>query len=264
MAGEGISMSNLDGKTVFVTGASSGIGRATALAFAREGCTLAVAARRVERLEQLEPELRQAGARDVFVRRLDVRDRAQAEDVVHAIHENLGRIDVLVNNAGLARGLRPVDEGDETEWREMVDTNILGLMWVTRATIPIMKAQGSGHIINLGSTAGHESYPGGSVYAGTKFAVRAITTALRHELLGTHIRVSSVDPGMVETEFSLVRFGGDAAKAKNVYRGVQPLTGDDVADCILFAASRPAHVDVAEIIVMPTAQAGSTAVYREE
>jgi NADP-dependent 3-hydroxy acid dehydrogenase YdfG len=198
------------------------------------------------------------------VRKLDVRDRGEAEAAVRAVRDGLGGIDVLVNDAGQARGLRPVEEGDETEWRDMVETNIMGLLWVTRATIPIMKAQGRGHIINLGSVAGHESYAGGSVYAGTKFAVRAIATALRHELLGTKIRISSVDPGLVETEFSLVRFDGDAERAKNVYRGMQPLTGADVAECIVFAASRPDHVNVDEIIVKPTAQAGSTAVHRDE
>jgi len=257
-------MGTLAGKIVFITGASSGIGRATALAFAREGCALAVAARRLDRLEELMPLLLQGGATDAKAWRLDVRDRQAVEEVVAAVHEYFGRVDVLVNNAGLARGLRSVEEGDETEWREMVDTNILGLMWVTRATIPIMKAQGSGHIINLGSVAGHDSYPKGSVYAGTKFAERAITVALRHELLASGIRVSSVDPGLVDTEFSLVRFSGDAQRAQEVYRGVTPLSGEDVAECIAFAASRPGHVNVDEIIVKPTAQAGSTVVYRAE
>ena len=178
------------------------------------------------------------------------------------IADHFGRIDVLINNAGQARGLKTVEEGDVTEWRDMVETNVMGLLWVTQATIPIMKTQGSGHIVNLGSVAGHDSYPGGSVYAGTKFAVRAITVALRYELLGTHIRVSSVDPGLVDTEFSLVRFAGDASRAENVYRGIQPLTGTDVAECIVFAASRPDHVNVDEIIVKRTAQASSTTVHR--
>ena len=257
-------MGTLAGKVVFVTGTSSGIGRATALAFAREGCRLAIAARRVERLEALEPELREAGAPDVHRQRLDVRDRTADQAAVKAVADHFGRIDVLLNNAGQARGLRSVEDGDETEWRDMVETNIMGLLWVTQATIPIMKAQGSGHIISLGSVAGHDSYAGGSVYAGTKFAERAICVALRHELLGTHIRVSSVDPGLVDTEFSLVRFAGDSDRANNVYRGIQPLTGEDVAECIVFAASRPSHVNVDEIILKPTAQASSTAVFREE
>ncbi|HEV3309359.1 MAG TPA: SDR family NAD(P)-dependent oxidoreductase [Chloroflexota bacterium] len=256
-------MGMLSGKVVLVTGASSGIGRATALAFAREGCRLAIAARRDDRLAALTPELREAGSSEVAARKLDVRDRQAAEEAVAGFHKDFGRIDILVNNAGQARGLRPVETGDETEWRDMVETNVMGLLWVTRAAIPIMKAQRGGHIISLGSVAGHESYAGGSVYAGTKSAERAIMVALRHELLGENIRVSSVDPGLVETEFSLVRFDGDAERAGNVYRGITPLTGDDVADCIVFAASRPEHVNVDEIIVKPVAQAGSKAVFRK-
>jgi len=247
---------------VFITGASSGIGRATAEAFAREGCLLALAARRLDRLSELQSELSRRHKVEVMVEQLDVRDREACERTVDRIQSRLGRIDILVNNAGLARGLRPVEEGDETEWREMVETNVMGLLWVTRAVIPRMRAAGKGHIINIGSVAGHESYAGGSVYAGTKHAVRAITRALRFELLGAHIRVSSVDPGLVETEFSTVRFDGDAQRAKSVYTGMQPLSGADVAECIVFAASRPAHVNVDEIIVKPLDQASSTVVNR--
>jgi len=257
-------MGELTGKAVFITGASSGIGRATALAFAREGCRIAVAARRMERLEALAPELLEAGAAEAFPLRLDVRYPDQACAAVRAVDERLGAIDILVNDAGLARGLRPIEEGDEGEWREMVETNVMGLLWMTRAAIPVMKREGRGHIINLGSVAGHESYPGGSVYAGTKHAERAITVALRHELLGSSIRVSSVDPGLVETEFSLVRFDGDPDRAATTYRGMRPLTGDDVASCIVFVASRPPNVNIDEIIVKPVAQAGSTSVFREE
>ena len=257
-------MTSLANAVVLVTGASSGIGRATADAFAAEGCRLALGARRLDRLEALASQLRATGAADVLARKLDVRDNLQAEDMVNAVRDRFGRIDVLVNNAGLARGLRPVEDGVEEEWRQMVETNVMGLLWMTRAAIPVMRSQGSGHIINLGSVAGHESYPNGSVYAGTKHAERAITVALRHELLGTGIRVSSVDPGLVETEFSLVRFDGDQDRAGSTYRGMTPLTGIDVAHCIVFVASRPAHVNVDQLIVKPTAQAGSMAVDRRE
>lgn len=255
-------MAMLVGKVVFITGASSGIGRAAAVAFAREGSRLALAARRLDRLEDLNRELAQTEA-DVFIQHLDVRDVDAAASVVEDVQAHFGQIDVLVNNAGLARGLRPVEKGEETDWREMMETNVMGLLWVTRAAIPIMRRQGTGHIINLGSVAGHESYPGGSVYAASKHAVRAITQTLRQELLGSNIRVSSVDPGLVETEFSLVRFSGDAERARSVYKGLRPLGPDDIAECIVFVASRPPHVNVDEIIVKPTAQATSTMVHRE-
>jgi 3-hydroxy acid dehydrogenase/malonic semialdehyde reductase len=257
-------MSRLQGAVVVITGASSGIGRASACAFAREGCLLALGARRVDRLDALADEIENTLHVEVFTQALDVRDVADAERFIAAVKNHYGRIDVLLNNAGLARGLRPVEEGDEEEWRQMIETNVLGLLWVTRATIPIMRAQGHGHIINLGSIAGHEAYAGGSVYCATKYGVRAITQALRLELLGTNIRVSSVDPGMVETEFSLVRFDGDVERAKAVYRGLQPLTAEDVAECIVFVANRPPHVNIDEILVKPTAQATSTIVYRQE
>lgn len=252
----------LAGKTVLITGASSGIGRATAVAFAHEGCRLALGARRLERLEALVDELEANGSPEVFRERLDVRDLQSAEAYVEGVRQRFGTIDVLINNAGLARGLRPVEEGDETEWRDMMETNVMGLLWMTRATIPIMRAAGSGHIINLGSVAGHESYARGSLYAGTKHAERAITVALRHELLGSNIRVSSVDPGLVETEFSLVRFDGDTDRATDVYEGMNPLGGEDVAECIVFVASRPPHVNVDEVIVKPLDQASATAVFR--
>ncbi len=251
-------MGALQGKVAFVTGATSGIGRATAVALAREGCRVAIAGRRRKRLEDVAAEL----GSEAFVRRLDVRDMDDAARAVGDVRGHFGSIDLLVNNAGLARGLRAVESGDAEEWREMVETNVMGLLWVTRATIPLMRAQGWGHIINIGSVAGHEAYPGGSVYAATKHGVRAITSALRQELLGTGIRVTSVDPGLVETEFSLVRFSGDADRAKSVYRGLHPLAGEDVAECIVFAATRPLHVNVDEIIVKPTDQASSTMVHR--
>ncbi len=256
-------MGRLDGSVVFVTGASSGIGLACAEAFAQEGAKVAIAARRADRIAELKASLTEAYGVEVFARQMDVRDVEQAQSTVSAVHSHFGRIDVLVNNAGLARGLRPVEAGDETEWREMMETNVMGLLWVTRATIPLMRKQGNGHIINLGSIAGHEVYANGSVYCATKFAVKAITRALRLELVGSNIRVTTVDPGMVETEFSTVRFGGDDERAKSVYEGLQPLTGEDVAECIVFAASRPPHVNIDELLVKPTAQASATLVHRE-
>jgi 3-hydroxy acid dehydrogenase / malonic semialdehyde reductase len=257
-------MSRLAESVVLVTGASSGIGLATATAFAREGARVAIAARRADRIAEIKSALTEAYGVEVFARQMDVRDVEQAESTVRAVHDYFGRFDILVNNAGLARGLRPVEEGDEGEWREMMETNVMGLLWVTRAAIPLMRNQGSGHIINLGSIAGHEVYAKGSVYCASKFAVKAITRALRLELVGSNIRITSVDPGMVETEFSSVRFGGDEERAKSVYEGVQPLSGDDVAECILFAANRPPHVNIDEILVKPTAQASATVVFREK
>lgn len=256
-------MSQLRESVVLVTGASSGIGLATATAFAREGARVAIAARRADRIAQIQASLTEAYGVEVFARQMDVRDVEEAELTVHAVYEHFGRLDILVNNAGLARGLRPVEQGKESEWREMMETNVMGLLWVTRAAIPLMRRNGSGHIINLGSIAGHEVYANGSVYCASKFAVKAITRALRLELVGSNIRITSVDPGMVETEFSAVRFDGDEERAKSVYEGLQPLTGDDVAECILFAANRPPHVNIDEILVKPTAQASATVAYRQ-
>jgi 3-hydroxy acid dehydrogenase/malonic semialdehyde reductase len=256
-------MIDLASKVVVVTGASSGIGLATARLFAQARARVVLCARRRDRLEDLQREFRKDGyAVEISV--LDVSDRVKCREVVKNIEGQLGGIDVLINNAGKARGLRSVEEGEEDEWRDMVETNIMGLLWMTQATIPVMKAGGSGHIVNLGSVAGHETYSGGSVYAATKHGVRAITGALRQELLGTGIRVSSVDPGLVETEFSLVRFGGDAERAAGVYRGMKPLTPHDVAECILFVLTRPEHVNIDELIVKPISQATSGMVFRED
>ena len=255
-------MSRLAGRVVLITGASSGIGEACARAFAREGCRLILFSRRIERLQELERELRQDGAVEVHVGALDVRDADAVERSIRDIPSTLRPVDVLVNNAGLSRGLDKLHEGKRIDWDEMIDTNIKGLLHLDRAVVPQMVEAGRGTVVHIGSIAGRAVYPGGNVYCATKYAVRALTDSLRLDLNGTGVRVCSVDPGLVETEFSLVRFRGDGDRANAVYRGMTPLTGDDVAEAILFAASRPDHVDVAEILLLPTDQASTTVVHR--
>lgn len=254
---------DLTGKTVLVTGASSGIGRACSEAFAREGCRLLLVARRLDRLESLARGLRADFGAEVEVGRLDVRDRLAVEAWLESLPSGWDRVDVLVNNAGLARGLSTVWAGDVDDWDEMIDTNVKGLLWVTRVVLRGMVQRGSGHVVNIGSIAGHETYPGGNVYCATKHAVTAIGRSMGIDVLGTGVRVSSVDPGMVETEFSTVRFHGDSDRADSVYDGLQPLTGGDVADAVLYCATRPPHANVREMILMPTAQAAAVHVHRE-
>lgn len=248
--------------TVLITGASAGIGEACAHAFAAAGARLVLAARRADRLESLARTLRERHGSDVHRLALDVRDAGVVAHVLSSLPAEWSAIDVLVNNAGLGRGLDPLHEGDAREWDEMIDTNVKGLLYVTRAVLPGMLERGRGHVINLGSIAGHEVYPGGAVYCASKHAVRALTQGLRMDLLGTPIRVSSIDPGMVETEFSVVRFRGDVERARNVYRGMQPLTAADVADAVLWCATRPPHVNIDEIVLKPTAQASALLVHR--
>lgn len=249
--------------TVLITGASSGIGAAAARSFAAAGARLLLAARRADRLETLSSELAERHGTTSHLVALDVRDPGVVTRMLEDLPAEWAEIDVLVNNAGLSRGLEKVHEGNIRDWDEMVDTNVKGLLYVTRAVVPGMVARGAGHVINIGSIAGHEVYPGGAVYCATKHAVGAITRGLRIDLLGTSVRVTTIDPGMVETEFSLVRFHGDADRAARVYDRVQPLTAEDVADAILYAATRPAHVNVDEILLMATAQASATLVHRE-
>ena len=194
---------------------------------------------------------------------LDVRDRAAVEGWVAGLADGWRRIDILVNNAGLSRGLNPLQTGEVSDWEEMLDTNVKGLLYVTRAVLPGMVERGSGHVVNIGSIAGHEVYPGGNVYCASKHAVTAINRGLGIDTLGTGVRVSSVDPGMVETEFSLVRFHGDAERADGVYDGLEPLHADDVADAVVFCATRPPHANVREMILMPSAQAAAVHAHRK-
>ena len=239
---------------VVVTGASSGIGAACARAFARLGDRLSLGARRTERLPHV--------VADALHHELDVTAPASVERFVAAAIERHGPIDVLVNNAGLARGTEKIADGTGEAWREMIETNVLGMLEVTRRVLPGMIAAGRGHVVVIGSIAGHKAYAGGGVYCGSKRALQPICEAMRIETLGTGVRVTSVDPGMVETEFSVVRFRGDEARAAKVYEGTRPLTADDVAECVVFAATRPAHVDIETIVVMPTDQASPHHVHR--
>lgn len=245
-------------KTVLVTGASSGIGRACAEAFARAGARLLLCARRTERLAELAARL----DAETHTFALDVRDRSEVERAIATLPAEWAAVDVLVNNAGLAAGLEGVQAGAPEDWERMIDTNVKGLLWVTRAVLPGLIARGGGHVVNIGSLAGHETYPGGAVYCATKSAVRSITEGLRMDLLGTGVRVSTVDPGMVETEFSVVRFHGDQERADGVYEGVTPLTADDVAEAVVWVADRPPSVQVAELLLLPTDQASALLSHR--
>lgn len=259
-------MRRLEGKIALVTGASSGIGRACARALAAEGMRVIAAARREERLFALRDELvAEYGPESCGALTVDLRDRKDVEQSLANIRDaGWERVEVLVNNAGLASGLDPVQEGDFEDWDRMVETNIRGLLNITRLLLPGMIERGSGHIVNIGSISGREVYPKGAVYCGTKYFVRALNRGLRLDLNGTGLRVTSVDPGMVETEFSLVRFHGDAEKAGTVYEGLTPLTGEDVADAVVWAVTRPPHVDVEEILLMPTDQASTMVVHRRK
>jgi NADP-dependent 3-hydroxy acid dehydrogenase YdfG len=255
--------SRLHDQVVFITGASTGIGAACARAFAAEGARLLLAARRRNLLEAAEPELRAAGAVDVRRLSLDVRDPGAVQRAVDALPAAWKAVEVLVNNAGLSRGLDKLHEGSLDDWNEMLDTNVKGVLHVDRAVVPLLVARGRGTVIHLGSIAGRQVYPGGSVYCASKHAVRALNEGLRLDLLGTGVRVATIDPGMVAgTEFSVVRFHGDADRASAVYRGMTPLRPEDVAELVVYVATRPPHVNVAETVILPTDQASSTNVYR--
>jgi NADP-dependent 3-hydroxy acid dehydrogenase YdfG len=250
-------------KIVFITGASSGIGAATAMECARHGAKLLLCARRLERLEAMDAALRDAGAPDVYSFQLDVRDREGVAKAMEVLPEPWRKIDVLVNNAGLSRGLVKMYEDQIDNWEEMIDTNVKGLLYVTRSVVPGMVERGQGHIVNLGSIAGHMAYPNGGVYCATKAAERFITDGLRIDLNGTPVRVTTVDPGMVETEFSQVRFRGDMERAKKTYANIDPLTPEDIADAIVYVITRPAHVTIQSVLLCPTAQANSFVVTRK-
>ena len=239
---------NLNGKIVFITGASSGIGAATAAAFAAEGARLLLAARRAGKLAEVASLALERGAAAVHSIDLDVRDRLAVQNAIDTLPPEWAEIDVLVNNAGLSRGLDKLYMGKIEDWEEMIDTNVKGLLYVSRAVVPGMVVRGRGHVVNLGSTAGELTYPNGAVYCASKAAERAINDGLRQDLLGTPVRVTTIDPGMVETDFSLVRFHGDEERAAKVYKGVTPLTPEDVADAILWAVTRPPHVNIARVL----------------
>jgi 3-hydroxy acid dehydrogenase/malonic semialdehyde reductase len=247
----------LNGKIVFITGASAGIGAATAFAFAAQGARLLLAARRAEKLAEVAALAHERGAPAVHAIGLDVRDRRAVQEAIDALPPEWAEIDVLVNNAGLSRGLEKLYVGKIDDWEEMIDTNVKGLLYVTRAVVPGMVVRGRGHVINLGSTAGAIPYPGGAVYCASKAAEHSINDGLRQDLLGTPVRVTSIEPGMVQTDFSLVRFHGDEERAAKVYRGVTPLKPEDVADAILWAATRPAHVNIAQVVMTTIDQANS-------
>ncbi|RCH87025.1 hypothetical protein CU098_006791 [Rhizopus stolonifer] len=257
-------MGRLEGKTVFITGASAGIGEASARQFADEGCNLVLTARRLENLEKIKNEISAIHPK-IYIHtvQLDVRDKKQIDKTVAELPEEVKNIDVLLNNAGMVIGLDPLINIEEEAFDQMLQTNVKGLVFLTKAIVPGMKERGVGHVINLGSIAGKQSYYGGSIYCATKFAVDAITKALAIELVDTPIRVSQICPGMVNTEFSTVRFRGDKDQADNVYKGLQPLVADDIAELIVFTAGRPAHVNIQDMLVFPVNQADSKTVYRQ-
>jgi 3-hydroxy acid dehydrogenase / malonic semialdehyde reductase len=252
-------MLSLQNQTVFISGASSGIGAACAQAFAQTGARLILAARRLDRLQTLADSL----DCPTHLLQLDVGDRRQVEVSLATLPPDWSQVDILINNAGLSRGLDKLHDGKISDWEEMIDTNIKGLLYVTRTLLPGMVSRDRGHVINIGSVAGHQAYPNGNVYCATKAAVRMLSEGIRLDLFGTAVRITSVDPGMVETEFSQVRFHGDGDRAQKVYDNVTPLSPEDIAETVLFCATRPAHVNISELVVWPTAQRSATLVHRQ-
>lgn len=255
-------MKNIKDKIVFVTGATSGFGRSTAAAFAKKGAKLIICGRRTAKLKEFAAELRKKFKTEVLAAALDVRKKTDVFRVINNLPVKWANIDILVNNAGLSRGLDKLQEGKMLDWDEMIDTNVKGLLYVTRAVLPGMVERNSGHIINIGSIAGHEVYPKGNVYCATKHAVDAITKGIRLDTVDTDIRVTTIDPGLAETEFSIVRFRGNVNKAKEVYKGIHALRPEDVADAVIYAVSRPLNVVIAEMILLPNKQASGQVVHR--
>lgn len=249
-------------KIILITGATSGIGEASALKAAEAGFDVIITGRRKERLDELSEKIRRKGA-DVLILNFDVRQSEEVSKAINSLKGKWRNIDILINNAGLAVGTNPIQEGILDDWERMIDTNVKGLLYITRAVAPLMTARNSGHIVNLASIAGKEVYPGGNVYCATKHAVDALSKAMRTDMLKYNIKVTNIAPGMVETEFSLVRYKGDKTAADNVYKGMTPLTNEDIAETILFAITRPAHVCLNDIVIMPTAQANSRDVNRQ-
>ncbi len=250
-------------KTIFITGASSGIGLACAEKFAEKGYRLILTARRKDKLQEISNQLSQRYSSEILNLVFDVRDKQEVSNVVNSLPGNWSAVDVLINNAGLAVGLDSVHDGNTDDWERMIDANIKGLLYVSKALTPGMIKRMSGHIFNIGSIAAKDTYMKGGVYCGTKHAVDSITKAQRMELLPYNIKVTLINPGATDTEFSLVRFKGDEKAAKNVYKGFQPLDGEDVAQCIYFCASRPAHVTINDMLIMPTAQASASVFHKD-
>jgi hypothetical protein len=249
-------------KTVLITGATSGIGLGCARKFAENGDRLILTGRNEKRLEEIRRELEEKGTK-VLILTFDVRDSQKAKQQIDNLPEEWKEINVLVNNAGLALGLEPEYEGDLNDWEVMIDTNIKGLLTMTRLVVPGMVERNSGHIINIGSVAGDAAYAGGNVYCATKAAVKALTDGLRIDVANTAIRVTTLKPGLVETNFSNVRFHGDNERATKVYQGIKPLTGDDIADVAVYAANAPAHVQIAEVLILATHQASGSVIVRK-
>lgn len=250
-------------KIVFISGASSGIGEATARKFAKEGAALLLCARNINKLNALKGELEKEYGVKIYTYELDVRDREAVDKVIDSIPKELRNIDILINNAGLAQGLEKLQEGSLDDFDTMIDTNVKGLLYVTRKVVPIMVENNRGHVINIGSLAGVAAYPGGAVYCASKAAVKFISDGLRMDIVNTPIRVTTIQPGMVETNFSVTRFHGDEKKAAKVYEGIKPLTGDDIADIILYTAAVPEHVQISEVTVTATHQATGGVVYKK-
>ena len=253
----------MKGKTIFITGATSGIGEGCARKFAAMGSNLILNGRNTEKLESLKKELTTQGV-EVLTLPFDVRDLKAMQQAVDSLQGQWKHVDVLINNAGLVIGMDKEHEGSLDEWDIVIDTNIKALLAMTRLIVPGMVERGCGHVINIGSIAGDAAYAGGSVYCATKAAVKALSDGLRIDLVDTPVRVTNIKPGMVETNFSVIRFRGDQDKADAVYKGIRPLTGDDIADVVYYAASAPAHVQIAEVLVMPTYQATGTVCHRQE
>lgn len=254
----------LKNKVVFITGASSGIGEASAHAFAEQGARLILAARNYDKLQTLASHLQQQYQTSCYSIQLDVSNADEVTTKLTQLPTEFSNIDILLNNAGVAHGVDKIPEGDFKDWDRMIDTNIKGLLYVTQLVIKKMVTRNTGHIINIGSISSHQVYPGGSVYCATKFAVKAISRGIKMDVHGTSIRVTELDPGMVYTNYSLNRFAGDQAKADAVYTGLTPLSAEDIADAAVYCATRPAHVNIAEMLILPVAQTAAHMVHRQE
>ena len=256
-------MKDLKGKKVLITGATSGIGKASVYKFAEHGADIVILARRKERLAEISEDLMKNYSIKVMTITADVRNFDNVSDAINSLQGEWSEIDILLNNAGLARGFSNIQDGSVQDWNEMIDTNIKGLLFVTKLVIPLMLKRNTGHIINIGSIAGREVYPNGNVYCATKHAVDAITKSLRMELVSTPVKVTTIDPGLVETEFSLVRYRGDSGKAKKTYEGLTPLIPEDVAECVLFAATRNDNLVIADMVLLPKSQANTMVLDRK-